>query len=162
MTRSISAVAALTLCLMVVWPSLARAQDEMVALPQRLDNPERYMRDAPADKQLHLVFLFTRKATRTERDALASWLTSQGFSVAPGNPDDADISCSGTVATAKTAFDIRIGMTENSDEWGALDYPKIPARFGDLVRYILGLWPSSDRPIFHRFTPSPSGGPAAR
>ena len=147
------------LCLVVVLtlPASGRAQNSF-SVPARVDHAERFTRDAPGDKVLHLVASFKRKATQTEYEDLARWLESQGFTLTPGNSEDYTIAFSGDVATSEHAFSVRIRTTNNPEEWGAVDHPKLPARFKTLVSTIDGFYPSSDRHMGpHPMNPSPAG-----
>jgi len=72
-------------------------------------------------------------------DAIAAWLTSQGFSVTAVRRDRRDIEFTGTVAQADQAFRVQIMNMSDGQHYLATSVPMIPARFQGVIFGILGL-----------------------
>ena len=150
----------LTVGVLLGYPPPSGAQNDTVTIPDRLDHPELFTRDAPGDKPVRLVVMFKRKATQAEYDDLGGWLESQGFNLTPGDASDVMIVCTGDVSISEHAFGVQIRTTERPEEWGDIDDPKLPARFGGLVAMIEGLHPTAMRPVGPKpIIPPPTEGP---
>jgi subtilase family serine protease len=72
-------------------------------------------------------------------DAIAAWLTSQGFTVTAVRRDRRDVEFTGTVAQADQAFQVQIMNTSDGQHYIATSLPMIPARFQGVIFGILGL-----------------------
>lgn len=72
-------------------------------------------------------------------DAIASWLTSQGFTVTAIRPDRRDVEFSGTVAQADQAFQVQIMSMSDGKHYGILSDPMIPTRFQGVILGVMGL-----------------------
>ena len=72
-------------------------------------------------------------------DAIASWLTSQGFTVTSVRRDRRDVEFTGTVAQADQAFQVQIMNVSDGQHYTATSLPMIPARFQGVIFGILGL-----------------------
>ncbi|MGA7619787.1 protease pro-enzyme activation domain-containing protein [Candidatus Binatus sp.] len=72
-------------------------------------------------------------------DAIASWLTSQGFSVTAVRHDRRDIEFTGTVAQADQAFQVQIMSMSDGKHYGILSDPMIPTRFQGVILGVMGL-----------------------
>jgi pro-kumamolisin-like protein len=72
-------------------------------------------------------------------DAIAAWLTSQGFTVTAVRRDRRDIEFTGTVAQADQAFQVQIMNMSDGQHYRAISLPMIPARFQGVIFGILGL-----------------------
>ena len=72
-------------------------------------------------------------------DAIAAWLTSQGFTVTAVRRDRRDVEFTGTVAQADQAFQVQIMNMSDGQHYVATSLPMIPARFQGVIFGILGL-----------------------
>jgi len=72
-------------------------------------------------------------------DAIASWLTSQGFSVTATRHDRRDVEFTGTVAQADQAFQVQIMSMKDGKHYGILSDPMIPTRFQGVILGVMGL-----------------------
>ncbi len=72
-------------------------------------------------------------------DAIAAWLTSQGFTVTAVRRDRRDVEFTGTVAQADQAFQVQIMNVSDGQHYTATSLPMIPARFQGVIFGILGL-----------------------
>jgi subtilase family serine protease len=72
-------------------------------------------------------------------DAIAAWLTSQGFIVTAVRRDRRDIEFTGTVAQADQAFQVQIMNMSDGQRYRATSLPMIPARFQGVIFGVIGL-----------------------
>jgi pro-kumamolisin-like protein len=76
---------------------------------------------------------------QTSYDAIAAWLTSQGFTVTAVRRDRRDIEFTGTVAQADGAFQVQIMNMSDGQHYRATSVPMIPARFQGVILGVIGL-----------------------
>jgi Pro-kumamolisin, activation domain len=72
-------------------------------------------------------------------DTIASWLTSQGFSVTAVRHDRRDLEFTGTIAQADQAFHVEIRTLSDGKHYGILSDPMTPTRFQGLILGVIGL-----------------------
>ena len=76
-------------------------------------------------------------ATQSDLDAVAQWLTSEGFTVQ--STAGGYVQFSGTVAQAEHAFATRIKRFGDGKTYANIDDPSIPNRFAGVIANISGL-----------------------
>jgi subtilase family serine protease len=77
--------------------------------------------------------------TAEQFQAVAEWLTSQGFRITAGSQLDRFIKFTGTVRQAENAFGVTIIASRDGRQWANTGNPHIPARFRGVFGYIMGL-----------------------
>ncbi len=77
--------------------------------------------------------------TQADIDAVANWLTSEGFTVMASSPDQRLIRFTGTVAQAQQTFGTTIYNYGNGGVYGNVDDPVIPSRFANVIAQVHGL-----------------------
>lgn len=78
-------------------------------------------------------------ARQPDVDAVAKWLSANGFAVRSARASDGFISASGTVAQAEQAFTVRIANFADGSVYGNTTDPVLPAEFAGIVSNVLGL-----------------------
>jgi len=76
---------------------------------------------------------------QTSYDAIAAWLTSQGFTVNAIRRDRRDIEFTGTVAQADGAFQVQIMNMSDGQHYRTTSVPMIPERFQGVILGVIGL-----------------------
>jgi subtilase family serine protease len=77
--------------------------------------------------------------TAAQFQAVADWLTSQGFQITSGSQLDRFIKFTGTVRQAENAFGVTIIASRDGRQWANTGNPHIPARFRGVFGYVGGL-----------------------
>ncbi|HTR63025.1 MAG TPA: S53 family peptidase, partial [Candidatus Binataceae bacterium] len=78
--------------------------------------------------------------TRDQFNAVARWLTSQGFQVTSGSPETGVVNLKGSVGAIDHAFNVRIAkFSADGTRFANIGVPEIPAEYGNLIARIGGL-----------------------
>lgn len=116
----------------------AIAAEPTVSIHVGVNDPALYSSPAPRQLTLELMFYLKQASPQEEKD-LDDWLTGEGFRIVSSEYDS--IVVDGSVEDAEQAFQVTIMMTRDGRDYGNLEDPKLPARFGDIVWSITGLSP---------------------